>query len=461
MKHKNILIIEDDPIFRSYLEKNLNHYGRIFRANTKAEALEILNKNEIYLALIDLNLNNEKSGFELIKVCSLQKTIPIVLTSFQDDESIELAYEMGCRQYLIKTQLLLNFHENIKILSQYFIDNELKKIFEKEYLTSSPPLISVLTQTFSRHFDLNQKILITGPTGIGKTKLAKIIHQRCGGDENNFIHINLAEITETLFESILFGHKKGSFTGALNDNDGLLMKANGGTLFLDEIGILPVSIQKKLLRVLEEKSFTPVGGNKAVQVKFRLITATCDNLGEMIKKNKFREDFYYRIRGHEIKIPALNERTEDISLFINYFNSLTPNRVFVSKEAMQILLHYRWPGNIRELESLVNQWKQLNHGLIKKENLESHLIKNNASYLNDIEDNLADSSLSSSHFKKIDSLGQIVFFNQIEKEIMIHYMKKNHGKVNDVQKKLQISKSLFYRIHRELIEEIGEKYYEL
>lgn len=244
MKHKNILIIEDDPIFRSYLEKNLNHYGRIFRANTKAEALEILNKNEIYLALIDLNLNNEKSGFELIKVCSLQKTIPIVLTSFQDDESIELAYEMGCRQYLIKTQLLLNFHENIKILSQYFIDNELKKIFEKEYLTSSPPLISVLTQTFSRHFDLNQKILITGPTGIGKTKLAKIIHQRCGGDENNFIHINLAEITETLFESILFGHKKGSFTGALNDNDGLLMKANGGTLFLDEIGILPVSIQK-------------------------------------------------------------------------------------------------------------------------------------------------------------------------------------------------------------------------
>ena len=220
-------------------------------------------------------------------------------------------------------------------------------------------------------------VLVTGESGTGKELIAKGIHQHSPRNEREFVAINCASLPENLLESELFGHVRGAFTGADHKNIGLFKQADGSTLFLDEIGELPVSMQVKLLRVLQEQEVRPVGASRSEKVDVRVLAATSKNLGELVKKGEFREDLYYRLNVMQVQIPPLRERREDIPLLCNHFvkkfNTRFQSQVSgISKESMRLFLNYSWPGNVRELENVIQRGLVLATGdTIVNENLPS------------------------------------------------------------------------------------------
>lgn len=235
---------------------------------------------------------------------------------------------------------------------------ELKDKYAFNDIVGKSKEILEILKTLPQIAKSDSSILITGETGTGKEVIAKTIHSLSFRKNNPFVALNCGAIPENLLESELFGFKKGSFTGADRDKDGILKKASGGTLFLDEIGELPINMQVKILRALEEKKILPIGGQKEEDIDIRLISATNKNISKMVENGKFRRDLYYRINVVEISLPPLRERKEDIPLlidhFIKKFNALKRKRIRgISKEALNFLLNYDFPGNVRELENII------------------------------------------------------------------------------------------------------------
>jgi two-component system NtrC family response regulator len=359
----SILIIDDDPLIRDLLIKYLAHTDhRVMVAETLANGLDILSLGPFDLVFLDVNLP-DGNGLEAISSIKRIDSEPevIIITGQGNTQGAKMAIEYGAWDYILKPfsnhEITLNVERSLEFrASKIALKRSSETILNRSSIIgSSPNLISRLNMV-SQCAGSDAKVLITGQTGTGKELFANTIHINSRQKENRLVVVDCASLPEQLVESVLFGHVKGAYTGAESNQEGLVKKADGGTLFLDEIGELPLSIQKKFLRVLQERKFKPVGGTRDVTSNFRLISATNRNLEEMVEKNQFRSDLLFRLRTIHIDLPCLKECKEDIKdLTLHYIYTLCTHHGFENKgfasEFLNILENYSWPGNTRELIS--------------------------------------------------------------------------------------------------------------
>ncbi|MGK0367250.1 MAG: DNA-binding NtrC family response regulator [Thermoproteota archaeon] len=446
-----ILLIEDDQYFRKVISLKLSKYGQVLEADTIEKAKKLLTSYKFDVAFIDLNLTDTSNldGLEVVEICKAKEILNIVLTSNDSKDIILEAYKSGCSHYFTKFDFEENLDTRVGGLLKGLKGESFEKFFNEEFITQDENLKTKIKYIKDMTLDEDHKVLITGPTGVGKTLLAKQIHLITEGNSSdaNFIHVNLSELSENLIESELFGHVKGSFTGASTDKEGLFSKAAGGTLFLDEIGAIPLRIQKKLLKVIEEKTFYKVGSSKLEKSNFRLITATCDDLAKLIKNEQFRLDLYFRIKGYEIEIPGLAYRKEDIILLIDFFIAKSPKKIALDPKAEKLLKQYEWSGNIRELQNLVRELTSLNKGFINSTDLPLYVQKNESPLEMQDENK---SLLGSDLYDYCEEFGLPALIKKIESDIMLKTIKTSNGKVNEIGRKLKISKSVLYRIQKDL-----------
>jgi DNA-binding NtrC family response regulator len=423
---KHILLLEDDEIYRKMLKKNLSRYGRVFEASNLLDGIKILETLRIDFTFIDLDLNGQKlAGLGLLEKAKGSRSI--ILSSHEEEEVIQKAYEMGAEIFLNKWDFDKYLLSNIKSL---FSNNDLDP--DDYYETLNIEFKKDITKTVTNFEKSNDSLLITGDTGSGKGFFVKSLLKN-----KEYIHVNLSEFSKSTIESELFGHSKGSFTGALEDKRGLLRKADKGILFLDEIGTLDLDLQKKLLRVIEEGEFYPVGSDNPVKIDFRLICATCDDLNKLVQEGLFREDFLYRINGITLRIPSLSERPEDILNQISIFNRKNVSKICFSGEAKEMIASHEWRGNYRELLSFFKRQQSLTKGLIGKRSIEKDLKVSEVGMF-------LDSKMKT--FIKSEGMG--AFVNRVEKEIIVWGKELNRGALNQTIKMLGISKSLYYRIDK-------------
>ena len=370
VESKTILVVDDEESIREMLEMALKKWGyKSKMASSVKEGIAALQRGHIDVVLTDIKLP-DGTGIELLtRIKTLPEKPPVLLmTAFGNTEAAVQAMKMGAFYYITKPFKL----EELKLLLDRAVTDgslkrenetlrkEYKKDFSIESMVGKTKNMKALFELIERVSVTKTNVLITGESGTGKELVARAIHY--GGTLKNkpFVAVNCGAIPENLIESELFGHKRGSFTGAVVDKDGLFQVANEGTIFLDEVGELPMSMQVKLLRVLQEKSFRPVGGTDNVKVDVRVISATNRNLEEAITKGGFREDLYYRLNVINIKTPSLRERREDIPELLHHFirkYSLGMGKPVngISEAAMAALMRYDFPGNVRELENLMER----------------------------------------------------------------------------------------------------------
>lgn len=437
-KFLSILIIEDDPYFRLGLKSHLKDLGLIDEATSENEAIEKMSSNFYDLVLIDMQLESETSGINLIKFAGLKKIHSIVLSSVTDDDITELAYSNGCNHFLSKIKYKEQIETYIHKYMQSLKTDSFEDFITKKYITTDSDLILAIKNLTEINLK-DKSIFITGETGVGKSLIGKLLHQFTYKSDAPFVHLNCTEIPENLIESELFGHKKGAFTGALTDKKGKLETASGGVLFLDEIATMPMIMQQKLLKAIDEKTFYPLGSNTPVTINFTLITATCEDVFEKISKGEFRRDLFYRIAGLNLDIKPLRSRTHDVKALINHFVKSSPRRFVIKDDAMDALLSYPWPGNVRELKKMIDLLSLSSKGIITAKDLPSQLgLHDNA---------LSDNGLLTlSQKEMILTEGLKNFINRIEQEITQEVLVKNHGKITQSIKDLRISTSSFYRI---------------
>ncbi|PIR16676.1 MAG: DNA-binding response regulator [Deltaproteobacteria bacterium CG11_big_fil_rev_8_21_14_0_20_49_13] len=366
----NILIVDDEIAIRKALEKFLASLGyHVFAVTSGEEALKVFGEEVIDLALIDLVMPG-MNGVELIKKLKEAdpKMVCIVMTAFGTITSAVETMKAGAYHYLTKPFELDDVaslvatgleHKNLKEENR-LLRQQLKSKYKFENIVGNSEELSGVYNLIEKVADSDSTILILGESGTGKELVARAIHYNSRRANMPLITVNCAAIPEELLETELFGHVKGSFTGAHATKPGRFDAANGGTIFLDEIGDMSLKLQVKILRVLQERKFEPVGSTKTHDVDVRIITATNRNLEEEVKKRQFREDLFYRLNVIPIKIPPLRERRSDIPLlvqhFIQKFNKENDRHIEgLSKAAMNVLVKYDWPGNIRELENLVER----------------------------------------------------------------------------------------------------------
>ncbi|HXH29914.1 MAG TPA: sigma-54 dependent transcriptional regulator [Bacteriovoracaceae bacterium] len=426
----SFLIIEDDKYARLNLREILQPFGIIEEALDLPSAQEKLRQGFYDIVLTDIELG-EGSGVDLISTIVRKGSHCIVVSSFESDEVIEKAYLLGAKHFLskykIKEQLPLYIHKFIQLKNASF-----EKILSEDFITQDPDLIGDLR----RLCDINwkdQTLFISGPTGTGKSLLGKLIHQ-ITHPRSNLVHLNCSEFSENLLESELFGHEKGAFTGAESAKDGKLKLAHGGTLFLDEVATMPLSMQQKLLKALDEKTFYPVGSSRPVRSDFTLVTATCEDLKEKIARKEFREDLFHRISGFQFHLKSLAERPGDIELLIKHYQKLSSRRFVIKPDALEVLKKLPWPGNIRELRKTCERFSQEFNGVIDLKSIGAIVVPEASGTAKDEwEDHVFRFGLNS-------------FISHLEKQAVAVAMKRNNGKITACIKDLKISTSAFYRI---------------
>lgn len=436
MKKIKILLVDDDVYFRLAVKDVIREFGIITEAQSAQEAIELL-KNEYFdLALIDMQMKTDHCGLEVLKYTAQKSIHSIILSSYNNDETTTQCYENGCQHFLAK----IHYSKSLKSYITNFVRS--KSSDSIEYITNNEKLLNDLNKLKSINLS-DQCVFISGETGVGKSLIGKAIHKFNNLKEDNFVHLNCSEISENLIESELFGHVKGSFTGANSNKKGLLEIANGGTLFLDEIATMPMAMQQKLLKALDEKSFYPVGSDKLIRTSFTLITATCEDLFQKITNKEFRKDLFFRISGFNIDIAPLRERKEDITDLARFFVSKMPRRIVLKESAVCALNEYSWPGNIRELKKIINLLGQEKKGLIT--DVEVNALVNSSEL-----DSNENSWLTQNQKEYISGNGLRAFMKKIEEEIVSEMLSKHQGKITHAIKDLKISSSAFYRIFENL-----------
>ena len=370
MKNYNILIIDDEKSQRDILQGYLAKKGyKVFTAESGSQGIKIINENLVDIVLSDYKMP-EMTGLEILaKVSQINPEISfVIITAYGTVENAVNAMHLGAYDYLSKPVNLDELdlliariieHKNLKS------ENELlkKQLYERYKLSSFISHSSKMEEVISvsvRVAESKATILITGENGTGKEVLAKSIHFISPRKDGPFVAVNIPALSETLLESELFGHEKGAFTGADKMRKGRFELADKGTIFLDEIGDIPLSIQVKLLRVLQEHQFERVGGTESINIDVRIIAATNHNLANKIKDGSFREDLFYRLNIVSIHIPPLRERKEDILPLIDFFlhkysQENGKSDIEISKEAIDVLMKYNYPGNVRELENIIER----------------------------------------------------------------------------------------------------------
>ena len=372
-----VLVVDDDRAVRTVLQVNLSKHGLDVQLATNArQALQMLHDGAYDVVLTDVRMPGE-SGIELLQ--EVRRTWPevqvVVMTGYGSVEDAVTAMKAGAADYIIKPiareELLVildRVMENRTLRAELIqLRREVQARYGFENLVGTTPPMVALYEELTAVAESDATVLLAGPTGTGKELLAHALHYRSRRAQRPMIRVNCAAIPETLIESELFGHERGSFTGAVRQQLGRFEAANGGTLFLDEIGELPLGMQVKLLRALESGEIQRVGSAETVRVDVRVVTATNRDLPAEIAAGRFREDLYYRLNVVTLRVPALHERLDDIPLLVDHFvNRLAAKQGVaaprVLRPVMERLMSYVWPGNVRELEHSVERAFIMNRG---------------------------------------------------------------------------------------------------
>jgi DNA-binding NtrC family response regulator len=369
-RRKTILIVDDDEGMRETLTAMLRRDYRVLRAATGEFALQILEKEDVDLMLLDIRLPGI-SGFEVLKI--VRENYPyievIVISVIKElDVAIE-AMRYGAYHYISKDfdlesvrTLVANASERQDLSRDVLrLSTEVaEQQHDREFVAGASRSTREILELVQKVAKLSATVLILGESGTGKELLARLIHRESGQPNAAFVAVNLAAIPRELVESTLFGHEKGSFTGAVRQQLGKFELANGGTLFLDEVGDLRYDLQAKLLRAIQENEIERVGGTHPIKTNLRLIAATNVDLDKAVKEGRFREDLYYRLKVIPIRMPALRDRIEDLpalaQFFLRRYNlKFRKNIQGIADSTLRILSSYWWPGNIRELENLIER----------------------------------------------------------------------------------------------------------
>ena len=371
MRSRRILIVDDDSSLRTAISRLLDRKGyEIVTASSCGEALNVSRSERgLDVALLDLQLpDGEGLGLMGQLLTQYPQLQVIVLTGFGTIQNAVDATKRGAFHFLTKP---FNIEELASLVDKAVeqknliqenktLKTQLHNKYRFENIVGQSPQMTFVMEMIERVAESDSTVLITGESGTGKELVAQAIHHNSRRSEKLMIPVNCGAIPAELLESELFGHVKGAFTGATQNRVGRFEMANGGTIFLDEIGEMSPVLQVKLLRVLQERCFEPVGSTKTLEVDVRVIAATNKNLEKAIARNEFREDLYYRLNVIPIEIPALRARQGDIALLLHYFmkqfnETKGRNLAGFSTEAMDALVQYEWPGNVRELENLVER----------------------------------------------------------------------------------------------------------
>lgn len=379
MPNFHILLIDDEPAQITSIKLFLKRRDyMVSSANSGQDGINIVKDGNIDLVFTDYRMP-AMNGLEVVQsINKLNPELPVVvITAFSDIKDAVQVMKEGAFDYLSKPIqldeleiLVKKAQERCNLISENkLLKEQLQERFKFDFIVTKSPKMEKILSITSRVAKSNSTVIIRGETGTGKELIARALHFGSNRQNKPLITVNCAALSENLLESELFGHEKGSFTGASTQHIGRFEQANGSTLFIDEIGDISLQTQVKLLRVLQFGEFERIGGTKTIKVDVRVVTATNRNLEELIENSQFRQDLYYRINVISINLPALRERKEDIPLLIKHFikkYSKENNKdvTDISKEAFNHLMHYHYPGNIRELENIIESSIVMSRGEI-------------------------------------------------------------------------------------------------
>jgi len=439
---KKILIVDDEIEMVESIAK-LFSYQKGFSVtaiSNSSEAIKLIQSQKFDIILTDLKMK-PVSGLEILKFAkkTAPSTIVIVLSGYGTIEASVEAIKLGAFNFIEKPFSSKKLFEVI----YKAIENKPEKDEEnsseiKGFIYHSEKMKSLI-ELVKKVSKQEMNVLIVGESGTGKEVVARAIHQLSKGSANPFVPVNCGALPESLFESELFGHEKGAFTGAVNSKPGLLEFAEGGTFFFDEIGDMSLNLQVKILRMLEEKKIRRVGGQKEININVRIVAATNRNLEELVANGKFREDLYYRINSLRIDIPPLRERREDIIPLIKFYlkehcqNSDKLERK-LTPEAEESLISYSWPGNVRELQNVVSRLQFLcTNDLITENDLPLPLIKKHEMF---------DKNIFNMGYKEAKEK----IIEKFELDFLTYYLRKNSGNVTKTAEECGIDRRSIHRL---------------
>lgn len=437
-----ILLVDDEKSIRETLKILLEDAGyKVLLAKDGFEALEYLKDYIIDILITDLRMP-KMDGIELMeKALEIYSYIQIIfISAYADIKCAVKAIKMGAFDYIQKSfcveELLVTVEKAVErkrlIEENYKLRKQIEKSYQYDGVIGKSEKMQLLFSMVDRIANSRATVLLTGESGVGKEVFAKLIHKKSSRRDKKFVTINCGAIPENLIESELFGHEKGAFTGASYTKIGKFEQANGGTIFLDEIGELPLSMQVKFLRVLQERQFERVGSLKSINVDVRVIAATNKDLLEEVKKGNFREDLYYRLNVVNIKIPPLRERKDDIPLlaekFLDEFSKEYNKKLkLIDIETMNILVQYPWKGNVRELRNVIERSvvvAEENEEILSNHHLPSEII--------------GQENISESRWKEGITL------KEFEKILIINTLKKVNGNKSKAAEILGIKRQTLY-----------------
>lgn len=446
-----LLVVDDEPGARQSLEVILEDDFHVFTAGSGQEALKIVQKEHIDLVLLDVHMP-EMDGLEVLrKIKEQDEEIDVIMVSALNlARKAVNAIKWGAYDYITKPYEPEDILSTVaRVINKRNLHKELDFLRREVEVSRGFDLIISQNKTMLEIFEMVKKvaftstnILITGESGTGKELIARSIHRQGNRKQGPFVAINCAAIPSELMESEMFGHEKGAFTGAHTRTIGKFEYANGGTLFLDEISVLRSDLQAKLLRVLQEREIERIGSNKPVKVDIRVISATNTHLERAVGQGQFRQDLYFRLNVLPISIPPLRERREDIPLlakhFLNKFNMAFNKKIpGFTEKALDVLTRYHWPGNIRELENLIERIVVLSPGdeKIDLKNIPYEILMNSGQDIQDVE---------------VKKGGLIKIREAIEKRIILNVFEVTQWNQTEAAKILKVNRNTLLQKAKQL-----------
>lgn len=442
LKSVSALVIEDSwlesNLIKDFLQIELKKNGfdpLIDSAESEAESYKALSKKNYDIVIFDIDLDRRGAGLDLLDRFSSKITFPIISSCRQSNESVTKAYNSGCAHFLQKPVKESKIENMVAEFKKKTAAKDLIRTIRSKYITQDEATLTELSKIVSCS---GLATHLFGPTGVGKQVVAELIHETHKGSSLPFIERNCSSISESLADSFLFGHKKGSFTGATEDRKGIFELANGGTVFLDEIDKTSKVFQAKLLKVIEQKQIVHVGSEKTKDVEFSLVTASSTDINSLVESGDFLPDLWERLQGEVVHLTPLRERPQDIRFQLQHFiRTHDSGRLFViSEKAQEFLDSYPWPGNTRELKSLVDRFQKRNIRFLELSDLkflEQKAIRQKYS--------LATLQI----LKMADKEGLPATIEALTREVIEHYYLKNNKKKRPTIRQLGISTNTIYK----------------